>query len=80
MAAKITTSRTLDITVVDDQMNESIFKLDGGATQGTTLADIRNVYAPMISAGYLYSSRGYAITAVAKAVDVQTVITKTEMA
>ena len=76
---KVTTSKTLDITIIDDQMNEFTFKLNGGAVEGTSLSGIRAVYQPMITSGYLYSSKGYPITAVAKAVSVVTVTTKTEM-
>lgn len=74
-----TTSRTLDITVVDSRMNETTYKLNGGADSGIGLSSIRSVYAPMISGGYLYSSRGYPITGVVQAYDTTIVTTKTEL-
>lgn len=77
MASQITTSRTLDITTIDDQMNETTYKLNGRAIDGLTLAQVRAVYAPMISAGYLYSSRGYVVTNVVKAAT-RIVTTETE--
>ena len=73
----ITSSKTLDITVIDDQMNESTFRLDTGAVEGLSMAAIREVYAPMITGNYLFSSKGSPITAVARAVSSEIITTKT---
>lgn len=79
MATTITTSSTVNITVVDDQMNETVFKINGTAAGGLSLARIRAIYAPMINGEYLYSRQGYKVTAVARASKVETAITKEDL-
>jgi len=79
MASQITTSRTLDVTIIDDQMNESTFKLNGTPIQNLSLSAVRAVYAPMISGEYLYSRQGYKVTNVVKAASVIITTEKEEL-
>lgn len=79
MADYVKSSVVLEVTTVDDQNNETVFKLDNPRSSGITLAVIRAAYANIISAGYLYSKQGYQVKSVARAAIVETTIERNEL-
>ena len=77
MADYVKSTVILEVTTVDDQNNETIFKLED-PKDNLTLASVRSAYADIIAAGYLYSKQGYEVKAVARAARVETTIERSE--
>lgn len=76
--AIIKESSTLDITVMDDQMYEYVYKINN-PKENLTLAEVREVYAPVITANLLYSKNGNLVNAVARAKTTNIVTTTTDL-
>lgn len=78
MASYVKNTSVLEVTTVDDQNNETTFKLEDPKSN-VTLAGIRTAYNDIITAGYLYSKQGYQIRSVARAAVVETTIDREEL-
>ena len=63
----MTTTSTVDITLVDSSNYETVYKINNPMDE-LTLTEIRNAYSAIIAAGLLYSRYGNPITSVARAV------------
>lgn len=68
---------TLDVTVVDDGNNESIFKLDNPNDNVTSLTQVRQAFQTALNGGWWYSRYDRPIISVAKAV--RSITTRTEL-
>lgn len=67
MAATIQEVRTVDITLTDSQGYDTTYKINN-PVNNLTIQQIRAVYAPVLTAGYLQSKAGYPFTQVTRAV------------
>lgn len=73
-------TRTLNITLEDEDGGNTTFKINDPVNKEFSLTTIKNIYQPMLTAGYLYSNRyGKRFTKVASAAVVVTEITATEL-
>lgn len=80
MATITTTSATLDITLLDDESYEFVFKINNPKTDGSvTLSGIRAIYQPLLSAEALYSKKGNAFSSVARAMITQVETRRTDV-
>lgn len=90
MASITTTSSTVDITLINSEMGETVFKINNPVS-GLTLSKIRDVYKNMLGNSdnpaqaasaensHLFDRNGKPLVLATKAVRVQTTTTATEV-
>ena len=75
-----TTTRTLEVTLVDSQNYDIVFKLDNSQpSTNMTMASLHSAFDEIMNAGLLYSKYDNPITTIARAQVITTTIQKDDV-